>query len=142
MKLSQRLRRVFRGTRTHKSDSRKDLLCAQSEWRHCRYRTTEKRYEFASPHSQPQGSEQGIVAGQTGRLEVDKTALGDVRFGSKADIAPSPTNVRFTPKSGHCIAPQRMSAMCQKRTIVRCGERRRYSITSSAVASSDSGTVN
>jgi hypothetical protein len=22
-------------------------------------------------------------------------------------------NVRFTPKSGHCIAPQRMSALCQ-----------------------------
>src|SRR5215471_10504009 len=34
----------------------------------------------------PRGSGQGIVAGQTGRLEVDKTALGDVRFGSKADI--------------------------------------------------------
>ena len=25
----------------------------------------------------------------------------DVRFGSKADIAASPTNVRFTPESGH-----------------------------------------
>src|SRR5215469_17938018 len=25
----------------------------------------------------------------------------NVRFGSKADIAVSPTNVRFTPKSGH-----------------------------------------
>jgi hypothetical protein len=32
---------------------------------------------------------------------VVKTALGNVRFGSKADIAASPTNVRFTPKSGH-----------------------------------------
>src|SRR6516165_4330880 len=102
MKLSQRLRRVFRGTRTHKSDSRKDLLCAQSEWRHCRYRTTEKRYEFASPHSQPQGSEQGIVAGQTGRLEVDKTALGDVRFGSKADMTLWNCDVHFASKSGHC----------------------------------------
>ena len=30
----------------------------------------------------PQGSEQGIVAGQTGRLEVVKTALGNVRFRS------------------------------------------------------------
>src|SRR6516164_4254185 len=49
----------------------------------------------------PQGSEQGIVAGQTGRLEVDKTALGDVRFGSKADIEAPPPDVRFTPKSGH-----------------------------------------
>jgi len=25
-------------------------------------------------------------------------------------------DVRFTPKSGHCIAPQRMSALCQKQT--------------------------
>jgi hypothetical protein len=28
----------------------------------------------------PQGSAQGIVAAQTARLEVDKTALGNVRF--------------------------------------------------------------
>jgi hypothetical protein len=28
--------------------------------------------------------------------------INDVRFGSKADIAAPPTNVRFTPKSGHC----------------------------------------
>jgi hypothetical protein len=28
-------------------------------------------------------------------------ATADVRFGSKADIATSPTNVRFTPESGH-----------------------------------------
>src|SRR5215831_4422319 len=52
----------------------------------------------------PQGSEQGIVAGQTGWLEVDKTALGDVRFGSKADIASDQPNVRFTPESGHSLA--------------------------------------
>ena len=32
-------------------------------------------------------SERRIVAGQTGRLEVVKLALGNVRFGSKADIA-------------------------------------------------------
>jgi len=28
----------------------------------------------------------------------------DVRFGSKADIAASPTNVRFTPNSGHWLS--------------------------------------
>jgi len=27
-----------------------------------------------------------------------------------------PCHVRFTPKSGHCITPQRMSALCQKQT--------------------------
>jgi hypothetical protein len=56
-------------------------------------------YETASPHCQPpKAQKQGIVAGQTGRLEVVKTALGDVRFGSKADIASGPLDVRFTPR--------------------------------------------
>jgi hypothetical protein len=49
----------------------------------------------------PQGSTQGIVAAQTARLEVDKTALSNVRFGSKADILTISRHVRFTPKSGH-----------------------------------------
>src|SRR5262249_35086534 len=49
----------------------------------------------------PQGSEQGMVAGQTGRLEVAKTALSNVRFGSKADMAAHSSDVRFTSKSGH-----------------------------------------
>jgi len=44
---------------------------------------------------------QGIVAGQTGTLEVARSGLGNVRFGSKADIGAPPSNVRFTPKSGH-----------------------------------------
>jgi hypothetical protein len=30
-----------------------------------------------------------------------KLGARDVRFGSKADIAPGQVNVRFTPKSGH-----------------------------------------
>src|SRR5262249_3153031 len=62
-------------------------------------RAADKREEIASPHSQPQGSEQGIVAGQTGRLEVDKTALGNGSFGLKADIGRDQLNVRFTPES-------------------------------------------
>src|SRR5215469_9426731 len=41
----------------------------------------------------------------------------DVCFGSKADMAAHFPDVRFTPKSGHCIAPQRMSALCQKQTF-------------------------
>jgi hypothetical protein len=36
---------------------------------------TKSRRRIASP----QGSDQGIVAGQTGRLEVVKTALNNVR---------------------------------------------------------------
>jgi hypothetical protein len=39
-----------------------------------------------------------IVAAGTGRLEVAKTALGNVRFGSKADIPACSADVRFTPK--------------------------------------------
>jgi hypothetical protein len=46
-----------------------------------------------------------IVAGQTGRLEVDRLALGNVRFGSKAEVKTFYFNVRFTPKSGHGSAP-------------------------------------
>jgi hypothetical protein len=34
-------------------------------------------------------------------LCITANLAADVRFGSKADIAASPTNVRFTPKSGH-----------------------------------------
>jgi len=34
-------------------------------------------------------------------LEVVRLTLGNVRFGSKADIGEGATDVRFTPKSGH-----------------------------------------
>jgi hypothetical protein len=51
--------------------------------------------------SSPQGSEQGIVAGQTIRLEVVKTALRNVCFGSEADTTLLNFDVRFTPESGH-----------------------------------------
>src|SRR5207249_4850792 len=43
----------------------------------------------------------GIVAGQTGRLEVVRLALGNVRFGSLADIPARPHPVCFTSESGH-----------------------------------------
>ena len=36
--------------------------------------------------------------------QASSPAPGNVRFGSKADIAASPTNVRFTPESGHGLA--------------------------------------
>jgi hypothetical protein len=36
---------------------------------------------------------------------MQQSSGSNVRFGSKADIAASPTNVRFTPKSGHGSAP-------------------------------------
>jgi len=56
-----------------------------------------------------------------------KQTLSDISAMSalhpKADIAESDWHVRFVPKAD----------------IVRCGETRRYSITSSAVASSEGG---
>jgi hypothetical protein len=47
----------------------------------------------------PLGQRRRIVAGQTGSLEVVKTALSNVRFGSLADIAARLLHVRFTPKA-------------------------------------------
>jgi hypothetical protein len=47
---------------------------------------------------------QGFAAGGmgfSGQFALHKPTAADVRFGSKADIAASPTNVRFTPNSGH-----------------------------------------
>ena len=60
------------------------------------------RRRIAKP---PKAQKQGIVAGQTGSLEVVKTAIRNVRFGSKADIEARPINVRFTPESGHRNRP-------------------------------------
>jgi hypothetical protein len=42
-----------------------------------------------------------MVAGQAAGLEVVRLWLGNVRFGSKADIMAYSINVRFTPESGH-----------------------------------------
>ena len=59
-----------------------------------------------------------------------KRTLGHVRAMSalppKADIGTQSWNVRFVPKAD----------------ILRCGKKRRYSITSSAVASSEGAMVN
>src|SRR6516164_253174 len=60
--------------------------------------------EIAAPHCRPPGSKQGIVAGQTGGLEVVKAALSNVRFGSIADICSAKRHVRFTPKSGYQLS--------------------------------------
>src|SRR6516225_9906920 len=51
--------------------------------------------------------------------------VDNVRFTRKADIVQCDRHVRFVPKAD----------------ILRCGKRRRYSMTSSAVASNDEGMV-
>ena len=72
------------------------LLCAPSK-RPYHGRAGNSFNEVASPHCLPQVSAGGIVAGQTGKLEVVKTALSNVR---SSDIARVTRQVRFTPQSG------------------------------------------
>ena len=65
------------------------------------YRCAAQKRDESAPLHCPSQAEEPIVTGQTGMLEVVRLALGNVRFGSKADIAALPINVRFTPESGH-----------------------------------------
>ena len=55
---------------------------------------------------EPLGLAQGqtIVTRELGSPEGVKTRTVNVRFGSEADIAPLPIDVRFPPESGHSIA--------------------------------------
>jgi hypothetical protein len=66
--------------------------------------------------------------------------LDDVRFGSKADMGLSLIDVRFTPKSGHRSA-RWQCPLCANSGLMHCSKERRYSITSSAVASNLSGML-
>lgn len=43
--------------------------------------------------------------------------LSDGRFGSLADIATRPNDVRFTPDSGYLLAPAECSVWCHKQTL-------------------------
>jgi hypothetical protein len=64
----------------------------------------------------------------------------DVRDGSKADIALGPRHVRFTPESGH--SPTRSGCLLWAISgLMHCSKQHLYSITSSARASSEGGTV-
>jgi len=45
-------------------------------------------------------SREWIVAGQ----HCGQVGVGNVRFGSKADIGACPRDVRFTPESGHQLS--------------------------------------
>src|SRR5262249_2619159 len=62
--------------------------------------------------------------------------IGDVRFGSKADIGEGATDVRFTPKSGHWNSAARCP-LCAKSGHGTS----HYPINSSARPRSDCGTV-
>src|SRR5262249_37556438 len=68
--------------------------------------------------SRPRGSGRWIVATPTCAQKGGQAKAKNVRFGSKADMAACPHDVRFTPKSG-CAVQIGMSAMGQKRTSGR-----------------------
>jgi hypothetical protein len=53
--------------------------------------------------------QQGFSTGEmgiSGQFAQQQSQAAHVRFGSKADIQPRPTNVRFTPESGHWLEHQ------------------------------------
>jgi len=57
------------------------------------------------------------------RLTLNRAAA-NVRFGSKADIGARQSNVRFTPKSGHCSGLMRCP-LCAKSGLMHCSNRHR-----------------
>ena len=70
---------------------------------------------------------------------MPKASHANVRFGSKADIAARLSDTRFTPKSGHWRAIVGCP-LCVISGLMRCSKKHCYSITSSAIWWSCSGT--
>src|SRR5262249_40591687 len=85
-------------------------------------RRTNKRDEVAPPHCLPRGSDRASYR-VTGRLEVVRLTLGNVRFGSKADMAAHSLDVRFTPKSGHWNSVAKCP-LCAKSGHMQCSNSR------------------
>src|SRR6516165_9171410 len=87
------------------------------EWP-CGRSATKKCDEFPPLHGLPRtGTARRIIISQIEELCRESRSGGlplMVRFGSKADIAPCGTPVRFTPKSGHwsCASGCPLCAMC------------------------------
>src|SRR5215469_1536862 len=69
-----------------------------------------------------------------------QAGLWHLRFGSKADIGETATDVRFTPESRHCRTPS-SGPLCAKSGHSALRKKSRYSITSSARASTIAGTL-
>jgi hypothetical protein len=64
-----------------------------------------------------------------------------VRFGSEADIASGPHDVRFAPNSGHS-SWRAACPLCAKSGLMHCNKKPQYSITSSARTRNAPGIVN
>src|SRR5215471_9701046 len=78
--------------------------------------------------------------GSNDQFAMQKSRVAHVRFGSKADIAALPINVRFTPNSGHRNSIVRC-LLCAKSRHYASQQNSGYSITSSARSSNDGGMV-
>src|SRR5262249_1395163 len=88
-----------RGENCDNRPSSRDLCAPHA--RACDRYASNPRYEVAPPHySPPKVWDEASYRVKPARWKW-LVGLHDVRFGSKADIAAFPTNVRFTPKSGH-----------------------------------------
>ena len=81
--------------------------CARAASGHAAAAPPSNAMKFAPPHVRPQAQERGIVAPQTSaligsnQLSLLQHGRADVRFGSKADMAPQSGDVRYAPESGH-----------------------------------------
>jgi len=115
--------------------SQHDAAAARDQCAGVALQTTAHNERKASP---PSRLALKVVAQPPGRAFRHSAARLSLR------LALMSSNVRFTPKSGHCIAPQRMSALCQKETstasfdhLVSAG----HSRIASARAKNASGTM-
>src|SRR5262249_9021146 len=86
----------------------------------------------------PRGSEEGIVAGQSGRLEVVRSGSPMSALGQKQTLAPVRVMSALPPKAD-IDRPGHNVRFVPEADILRCGSEWRYSITSSARRSNDGG---
>src|SRR5262249_19631483 len=73
-------------------------------------------------------------------VALEQSATAKVRFGSEADITHLPSNVRFTPESGHGSARPECP-LCAISGLMHCSKRSSYLIASSAIESTSGGTL-
>ena len=79
---------------------------------------TGKRRGLPTPHDLPRPAPPAtVLKKQKETPSVSAIFFVSGLFRAALPLSERRPNVRFTPKSGHCIARQRMSALCQKQTF-------------------------
>jgi hypothetical protein len=91
----------FRRCEVEKPDHRYGWLLRARRKRPGNGSAAEKRDEVASPHSTTSQVEGNNLSHGQRFCAAQQSVAANVRFGSKADIAASPSHDCFTPKSGH-----------------------------------------